>query len=473
MKQDARYRLEEYPALYSMHLATVIYEGDMGILRIEDIIEATGGKIIHRDSNTFTGVSIDSRTIKEGELFVALKGKNFNGHDFLHDALKKASGAVVHNLIDKPIGDKTIIYVADTLKALQKIARHMRFKRDIPVIGITGSNGKTTTKEVISSILNARYRVLKNTGNLNNNIGLPLSITRISDSDEVIALEMGASGPGEIKELCEIAVPEYGVLTNISRAHLEGFGDIETIRKTKLELLDYVKVAVVNADDAFMMEGVQKSGFRGSVIRYGINSPADIKATDIELREKGSVFNLSLPQNKSAEINPRISGLFNIYNILASAAIGYLFDINLTDIKNAVDSFTGVPMRLEIKEINDIRIISDMYNANPASMEEAVKELVRIKKGRVIAVLGDMLELGSYKEDAHKRLGRFMSELPIDIFIAVGPLMALAASEFKGSVYKFGTASDAGKLLKDIRKKGDTILIKGSRGMQMEKVLEA
>jgi UDP-N-acetylmuramoyl-tripeptide--D-alanyl-D-alanine ligase len=300
-----------------------------------------------------------------------------------------------------------------------------------------------------------------------------LSLTKLNDSDEIIVLEMGASASGEIKELCEIAVPNYGVLTNISHAHLEGFKDIETIRKTKLELLDYISVAVVNADDPFMMEGINLSGFKGWLIRYGIKSPAEINATDIRLHEEGSIFNLHAGENKCVEVHPKISGMFNIYNMLAAASVGYLFNINLLNIKNAIESFTGVPMRLEFKELNGIKVISDVYNANPASMEEALKELVRIGKGRIIAVLGDMLELGSYEEEAHRKLGRFMSGLKIDIFIAVGPLMAFAASEFQHSVYRIQSSIEAGRLLRDICIKGDTVLIKGSRGMNMEMVLEA
>jgi UDP-N-acetylmuramoyl-tripeptide--D-alanyl-D-alanine ligase len=445
----------------------------MGILKVEDIIKATSGKIICSNSNIFTGISIDSRTIKEGELFLALRGSRFDGHNFLNEALKRGRGAIVNFQPAGAVKDKTIIYVNDTLKAFHEIARYMRLKRDIPVIGITGSNGKTTTKELIASILSSRYTVLKNTGNLNNHIGLPLSLTRLDDADEIVVLEMGASAPCEIKELCEISIPNYGVLTNISQAHLEGFKDIETIRRTKLEILDYINVAIVNADDTFMMEGLRKSGFKGQVIAYGIKNPAEIRATDIRLREKGSVFNLHAGENKSIEVYPKLAGMFNIYNLLAGASVGYLFNIDLPDVKNAIDSFTGVPMRLELKELNGINFISDVYNANPASMDEAIKELIRIKRGRIIAVLGDMLELGSYEEEAHRRLGRLMSGLPIDIFIAVGPLMAFAASEFSGRVYKLQSAGEAGKLLRDICKKGDTVLIKGSRGMNMDKVLKA
>ena len=443
----------------------------MAILSIEDILTATKGKIICRNPDSFTGVSIDSRKILKGELFVALKGSRFDGHDFLQDALEKGSGAIVSLQAIGPVDDKTIIYVGDTLKALQDIAHYIRLKMGMPVVAVTGSNGKTTTKELISSILATQYKVMKNTGNLNNHIGLPLSLTGINADDEVIVLEMGASAPGEIKTLCDIAVPEYGVLTNISHAHLEGFSDIETVRKTKLELLDTVGAAIVNADDLFMMEGIQLSGYKGKIIRYGIKNPADIRASDIRLHEKGSSFSLHIGEHTSVEVNPKISGMFNIYNLLAAAAVGSIFHIDVMNIRNAIDSFAGVPMRLEFQELDGIRIISDVYNANPASTGEALKELARIRKDRIIAVLGDMLELGSYEEEAHRKIGQLISELGVDIFIAVGPRMSVAASEFHGDVYTLQTAAEAGKLLRGLWKKGDTVLIKGSRGMNMERVL--
>jgi UDP-N-acetylmuramoyl-tripeptide--D-alanyl-D-alanine ligase len=191
------------------------------------------------------------------------------------------------------------------------------------------------------------------------------------------------------------------------------------------------------------------------------------------LHELGSTFRIQFGGNRSIPVNAPIAGKFNIYNILAAASIGYLFDIDHAHIKNAVESFAGVPMRMEFREVNGVKIISDVYNANPASMEAALRELARTRKGRTVAVLGDMLELGSYEEEAHRELGRFMSGLSIDIFIAVGHRMGLAASEFYGTVHRLSNSEEAGKLLRDIWQTGDTVLIKGSRGMHMEKVLEA
>ena len=442
-----------------------------GGLKVEDILAATGGKILSGNSIVFAGVSIDSRTIQDGELFIALRGSKFNGHDFLHEALKKGNGAIVNHSPAAAIEGKTLISVEDTLKALQELARYMRLKKDIPVIGITGSNGKTTTKELVASILSSKYRVLKNSGNLNNHIGLPLTLTRIREEDEIAVLEMGASGPGEIKKLCEIAMPNYGLLTNISPSHLEGFKDMETLRRTKLEILDNISVAIVNADDSFLMDGIQVLGFKGKVVRYGISNEAEIYATDIGLVETSSVFLLHLG-DKTIEVRPKISGRFNIYNLLAAASVGYLFHVDIEKIKHALESFIGVPMRFEMKEMKGMRIISDVYNANPGSMEEAIKELVRLKTGRTIAVLGDMLELGSYEKEAHRRLVMWMSDLPVDVLIAVGPLMSSAATEFKRDVHKLQNSLEARKILKDICREGDTVLIKGSRGMSMERILE-
>lgn len=441
-------------------------------MNIEDIIAATGGQVICGDVHTFSGVSIDSRSIQRGELFVALKGPRFDGHTFLPEALQIGNGAIVKVPPPEQIEGKTIISVKDTLVALQRMARHMRLKRSIPLVGVTGSNGKTTTKELIASILGSTYRTLKNTGNLNNQIGLSLALARIDEKDKAAVLEMGASALGDIQELCEIALPDYGVLTNVSPSHFEGFKDMETLRRTKLEILKYVHEVVVNADDSFLMEGIQTLGFKGKIVRYGINNSAEIYATDINLRERGSHFLLHIGKKTYFKVHPTISGRFNIYNILAAVSVGHIFHIELEKMKNAIDSFRSIPMRFEVKETGGIRIINDVYNANPASMEEAIKELVRLRMKRAIAILGDMLELGVYAEDAHRRLVKWMSALPIDILIAIGPLMSSASPEFSGKVYTFRNSLESRETVKNICKRGDTVLIKGSRGMSMEKVLE-
>ena len=466
----------------------------MGVLTIKEVIGATGGRVIsgNADDSLITGVSIDSRTIREGEIFIALKGERFDGHAFLLEAMNKGKAAIVSTPPAVQLRGRTVMYVKNTLKALQDIAHHVRMRGKATVVGITGTNGKTTTKELISSILGRKYRVMKSSGNLNNHIGLPLSLIRLDERDEVAVMEMGASIQGDIQLLCDIASPDYGVITNIGPAHLEGFGSIEGVRSTKLELFDAVKSIAVNADDRFLMEGVAERSRerRPDIITFGMENPSDVSARDIVLEERDSVFTLGLPNGERIRVVLRLNGTFNIANALAAAAVCSAMGVGTEDIKEGIESFQGVPMRLEFKDLYGATVISDVYNANPASMEEAVKELVRQRRKRAIAVLGDMLELGAYAENVHRNLGRWMSGLPVDVLIAVGPLMAKTAEEFSAArrgdspcghespengappVVAVATdASDARRILLGICGKGDTILVKGSRGMSMERVL--
>jgi UDP-N-acetylmuramoyl-tripeptide--D-alanyl-D-alanine ligase len=451
----------------------------MATLTVDDIIEATGGRLIHGNRDAaFPGLSTDSRTVRRGELFIPLKGERFDGHDFLADALRNGGGALVSTPQAEPPAGKTIILVEHTLRALQDIARFIRSKSSITVIGVTGTNGKTTTKEMIASILGISHRTLKSPGNLNNHIGLPLSLSMITPGDEFAVVEMGASMKGDIRELCEIAAPDLGVITNIGLGHLEGFGSIEGVRSTKLELFDAVKTIAVNADDSFLMEGVQKKGQgpkRPALVTYGLSEGAGVSARNVVLEERHSVFTLCSERGGCSGITLPVPGLFNVYNAVAAASVCIALDISLTDIKKGIECFPGVPMRLEVKDVFGVTVISDVYNANPVSMEEAVRELVRLRRGRAIAVLGDMLELGEYAESAHRRLGRWMTEMPVDVFIAVGPLMARAAEEFsrgRGRTVTVSDSSHAGSALRAVCREGDALLVKGSRGMRMEKVFD-
>lgn len=458
----------------------------MSGITVQEIIEATSGRAILKGSGAFSGFSIDSRTITESEIFVALRGARFDGHDFLDEALSKGAGAIVNYPPIIPGNGKTIIHVDNTLKALQDIARYKRNKRRIEVVGITGTNGKTTTKEMLCSILKQHCRVLCSAGNLNNQIGLPLNLVGLDD-EEICVLEMGASKRGDITELCEIANPDYGIITNIGPAHLEGFGSLETVRDTKLELADYAKEIVINGDDEILATAVGSLiGDRPRrVFTYGIEREAEVTARNVETFEPsgsgmaGLSFDLHIKGVRPMTIALRVSGRFNVYNALAASSTAFLLGVPADTIKIGLEGFTGVPMRLEFKEIKGAVVISDVYNANPASMEEAVKELVRVKGKRAVAVLGDMLELGPYAEQAHRKLGAWLAELPVDVLVAVGPLMSVAASEFAGAepehprtVYTSVDADDAKSLLRRIAKEGDTILIKGSRGMNMEHILE-
>jgi UDP-N-acetylmuramoyl-tripeptide--D-alanyl-D-alanine ligase len=443
----------------------------MGRLIIEDIVRATGGTVLSGRTGIFSGLSIDSRTIREGELFIALKGDHFDGHTFVEKALQTGAGA----LVQAPSGEthpenKTVILVRDTLAALQDLARFLRTRTALPVVGVTGTNGKTTTKELLSSILGQRQKVLKTTGNLNNHIGLPLCIASMDGDEDIMVLEMGSNRRGDIIQLCDIALPDYCVITNVAPAHLEGFGSLEAVRDTDLEILDYAKIAAVNADDAFLLRGIKD--YKGRLITYGIKSRADVFAKDIMLGTRGSAFRLCFSDKIKISIDLQLSGAFNVYNALAAASVAGALDVGLQDIKNGLESFGGVPMRLEIRDIQGAILIYDVYNANPASMEEALKELVRLKRKRTIAVLGDMLELGAYAEKEHRKLVRLASDLKIDLLVAVGPEMNRAADAFEGIVYKVKDAESARPVLESICDKGDAVLLKGSRGMHMERALK-
>ncbi|HCC69139.1 MAG TPA: UDP-N-acetylmuramoyl-tripeptide--D-alanyl-D-alanine ligase [Nitrospiraceae bacterium] len=451
----------------------------MAELTVEEIIKATGGRLLAGNGILFSGVSINSKTILKDEIFFALRGQRFDGHDFLDEAFAKGAGAVVNFPPLKPPKGKVVICVDNTLNALQQLSHYKRIMQKVPVIGITGSNGKTTTKEMTAAVLSKRFKVLKNDGNLNNHIGMPLSLLKLTNEAEVIVLEMGMNAKGEIRKLCEIAVPTHGVITNIGFAHLETLKDIETVRDAELEILSGIDAAIVNADDSFLMEGV--APFKGRVITFAVKGNADVKADNIFKTERGSNFTLhfnngSLRPDRKIKITFGVHGVFNIYNALAASAVGLSLGISLDEIKEAIEGYAGFPMRFEIMRCGGITIINDAYNANPSSMREALGELVNLRGTggeRLIAALGDMFELGAIAGEAHRTLAELLSELGIDVFIAVGQMMDIAALEAKGmEVHRFKDADEARQNISSIIRQGDIILIKGSRAMGMERVME-
>lgn len=453
---------------------------DNVMITVEEIIEATDGKLMSDNSGTFSGVSIDSRTIRDREIFFAIKGEKFDGHDFLEKALSKCGGAVVHSSPESLPAGKVIILVDDTLRSLQELARFLRMKQGIPVIAVTGSNGKTTTKEMIHTVLSRKFRTLKNEGNLNNHIGLPLSLLKLHPEDEVAVLEMGMNARGEIKRLNEIAAPSHGVITNIGTAHIGKLGSRSEVRNAKLEILQGLNVLVVNADDGFLMEGVRESeDFQGQIITFSVKNDSHVMAKDVRATDRGSSFTLAIREREHIRIDMNVHGLFNVYNALAAAAACFSLGMTAMDIKAALESYRTFAMRFELIRAKGITIFNDSYNANPSSMEASLKEAVRLgEKGRVVAVLGDMSELDEYSEQEHRAVGRMITEMGIDVFIAVGEMMGLAAEESRQargekSVPEIITFSDTDEAIKNIMgtlRDGDNVLIKGSRIMSMEKI---
>ncbi len=443
------------------------------------VLDSTKGKLVSgRKQWGFSGVSTDSRNISEGEIFFALKGDNYNGHEYVDEALKKgAGGAVVEEGHPARNNGKLLIRVPSTLRALGDLACAWRKSfPDLRIAAITGSNGKTTTKEMASSIVSLRYKTLKNTGNFNNLIGLPLTLLKLDESYRAAVVELGMNDFGEIRRLAEIALPDTGAITNIGRAHLEKLGGIEGVARAKGELVEGLSagsVFVVNADDPRTVEIARNTECRK--ITYGIRAEgADVSARDI--RQDGfSAINFRMTAG-GEEFPIRIKGIgmHNVMNALSASSIALSFGCGRDEITAGLGNFTLPHMRLEVIESpSGFRVINDTYNANPESMRSAVNELMSLKgSGRAIAVLGDMLELGDNSPSEHLSLGEYLSASGVDYVIACGNFgrTVLEGTGGKTDSFYAGSHEEASVRVKEIARPGDLVLVKGSRGMRMEEV---
>ena len=460
----------------------------MIIGKAKDCLYAVNGKLLQGSETViFRGVSINSRTIKEGELFVCIKGENFDGHDFFGDAFRKGAAGIIlsdtKNLSTGMLGkggSPFVIHSKNTLRALQDLASYQRSLFPFRVIAVTGTNGKSTTKEMIASIIETKYKTLKTQGNLNNHIGLPLTLLKREPEHEVGVLEMGMSAAGEIKRLAEIAKPDIGVITNISASHLGQLKTIKEVQTAKGELFDSLHkegTAIVNADDPLVLE-LAKS-LRIKKITYGIKEPADIQASDI--RNKGNhgftftakIFDQAIP------VKLRQIGYCNIYNALAALATGHSLGITGKEMNLGLKNYQQIPQRNEQIHYEGMTLINDTYNANPQSMREALKTLKEINtQGKRFFIIGDMLELGPLSEPAHHELGQEIARSNVDYLVTVGPLASLTAESAKTNVQqqlqieKFNTHDEAANYLLRKVKKGDCLLVKGSRGSKMENVVQ-
>ncbi len=455
---------------------------------IDEVLKATGGTLLQGKGNaSFQGISTDSRTITAGELFIALRGPHFDGHHFAQEALKKKAGGVV--IEEDKVGDirwngyksKVVIVVKDTLRALGDLARERRKKYQTPLVGLTGSNGKTTTKDMISACLETTFPILKTERNLNNLIGLPLTLLKLTEKERVVVLEMGMNVPGEIRRLTEIAEPDIGLITNIEMVHLEGMGSLERIKNEKGELFRRMRkngTILVNQDDPRVIE--LASEFSGQRITFGIEHPADVMAKEIRLKGSGETTFTLIMAGEATEIILPLLGRYFVPNALSAVAVASLFGIEFERVKRALEHFQPSPMRMEIvRAEGGVTLINDAYNANPKSMESALEILCEMRgKGRAIAVLGDMLELGDFSVEAHQRVGEKVGELSIDFLLALGeeaPVVVESAIRHgldpeKAKVLE--SHSEAVSMLRKVVREGDWILVKGSRRMAMEKVAE-
>jgi len=451
------------------------------MLKLGFVLSSTNGNPLSNSEHVcFSGVSTDSKKIKGGELFIALRGSRFDGHDFVSEALVKgAKGAVVEEANSFTRNGKVIIQVPSTLKALGDLARAWKNEfPDLRLAAITGSNGKTTTKEMTSSMLALKFSVLKNSGNFNNLIGLPLTLLKIDEDHNAAVVELGMNEFGEIRRLAEIANPDTGTITNIGSAHLEKLGSIEGVAKAKGELVEGFSernTFVVNMDDP-QIQDIAK-GLRCKKIPYGLNSAGLlITAKDISPVGFSAVrFNLIMGE-REIPIRIRGIGIHNVMNALCAAGLAFSFGCDSDEIQAGLERYFPVYMRLEVLDSPyGFKIINDSYNSNPDSMRRAIEELIRLKgSGRAIAVLGDMLELGTRSEQEHKGLGEFLSQLKVDYVISFGKfgMSVLEGLKDNGRSMYAESHEEAAQAIINFARKEDLVLIKGSRGMKMENVVQ-
>jgi UDP-N-acetylmuramoyl-tripeptide--D-alanyl-D-alanine ligase len=442
---------------------------------LNEILKITGGTLKKAGNRAFSGVSTDSRNAKKGDLFIPIKGGKFDGHRFILQALKSgASGTLTSKKTPFPKG-KTVIYVKNTLKAFHQIAQAYKERFDIPLIGITGSSGKTTTKDMLASILSRAGRTLKTEENYNNEIGVPKTLLSLSKSHKFAVIEMAMQGPGEIEELARMTRPDIAVITNIGSAHIGLLRSGKNVAKAKGEILGFQSkkdITVLPADDKFF--NFLKKKARGKIVSFGISNPSDISAINIKYKGDQTLFSIKT-KHFLLPVKLPLPGKHNIYDALAAAAAACALGIRQEHIKKGLENFKLSSKRLNIIRLNNIRIIDDTYNANPDSMSASLAALKNYPPRR-IAVLGDMLELGRSSRRSHEDIGKLAAELKIEKLISVGKLAKDISKGAKLSglknVHAARSNAEAVKILKRSIRPNDTILIKGSRGMKMESIVE-
>ncbi|UMZ73254.1 UDP-N-acetylmuramoyl-tripeptide--D-alanyl-D-alanine ligase [Natranaerofaba carboxydovora] len=457
---------------------------------LNKLADYSGGKLINGYGEIeVKGFSIDSRMVKDGDLFIALKGERTDGHYFLKDALKKGASACLvenekYNQEDLETG-QAIIEVNNSLEALKMIAMKHREQYNVKVIGITGSVGKTTTKDMVAEVLRQNYKVLKTEGNLNTGIGLPLTLLNLNELHEVIVLEMGMRQMGEIAELCRIARPDIGIITNVAESHLENLKTIENIAKAKGELLEGLAndgVAIINGDDERVVRLQSKAPNR--VVSYGTGVDANLVIKDIKPRQERIECLLEHrpkgEENEKVKMSLNFPGKHNLMNAMAALLAGVELNVSLTKGVENLKNFYPTDMRNQIfTGKKDITVINDTYNANVKSTKAALDILSDVATNRKVAILGDMYELGDYTDDAHLEVGEYVASKEVEVIIAVGDKAklikdgALNAGLNNDNVLFYNNKEELIKQIQGILKPGDTILVKGSRGMALEDVVYA
>ena len=417
-------------------------------------------------------VTTDSRKAGAGVLFIPLQGEKVDGHEFVAQVAKLGGCALVSKM-EYTSAECACIIVRDTLASLQALAHCIRMKYPIPVVAITGSNGKTTTKEMIASVLSERLCVLKNEGNFNNEIGLPLTLLQLESRHECAVVEMGMRGAGQITELCGIAMPDIGVVTNVGQSHIELLGSVDNIAQAKSELprfLNERQLVVLNGDDDRVRSMAKHT--RARVLMYGTQKHNDIRALDIVATSTGLNFKVNL-ETLSFDASIPAVGVHNVLNALAAIAVGWELGLNAQELVRGLRNYQPAGMRMAVRQSGGITIIEDCYNASPLSMNAALDTLA-LFEGRKIAVLADMLELGDYSEQLHREVGIRVAETKVAALITYGAQSEFIADAARAGgiakVMAFTSHDDVRAFLLEYCQEGDVILFKGSRGMALEEV---
>ncbi len=454
-------------------------------LSVKDIVRETKGKIIIGNENYICKrYSRDTRKVQEGDCFIGIKGENFDGNMFWKEALEKGANCVIVQDIEfndeeiKNFRNKTIIKVKDTLEALQKIAEYKRSLYNIPVIGITGSVGKTSTKDMVANVIKQKYKTLKTRKNNNGQIGLPFTILSMQD-EEVLVVEMGMNHFGEMRKLTNIAKPNICVFTNIGTSHIGNLGSRENILKAKMEILEGIEnpTIILNNDNDLLHKWNIENKNKMNIKTFGIDQKSDLNAENINLEENYSTFYCNI-NGKDEKINVPVGGEHFILNSLCAITVGLLLNIEIDKIKNGIENFELTEKRMDITEIkNGVKIINDAYNASLESMKASLKVLSQFKNGRKIAVLGDMFELGEYSKELHEKVGEEVIKNNIDILICSGQnsqyIVEKAKEQIKPeNIYYKEDKEDILEILKNIVKKDDVILFKASNGMKFYEIAE-
>lgn len=454
---------------------------------VKDIIKICKGNLLCGNENEICeDFSKDTRQINEGDIYLGIKGERFNGSIFYKEAFEKgAKGCILQDIeVDEndinTYKDKFIIIVENVVKALQEIAEYKRSLYNIPVIGVTGSVGKTSTKDIIASVMSTKYKVLKTEGNYNNEIGLPLTILKLKEHNAMV-LEMGMSALGEISLLTKIAKPTTAVVTIIGSSHIGELGSRENILKAKLEILEGLNEngsLIINNDSDLLNLWNKNNQDNHKHITYGIENESILNAKNIHIMESGSYFEINI-DNTEYKVEVPVAGKHFVYNSLAAIAVGLENNIDMQDIIEGISDFSLTKRRMEIiKNKLNVTIINDCYNASYESVKAALEYLASLKSNRKIAVLGDVLELGDFSERMHQNMGEEVINNKIDILITVGKEAKTIANTVKYKnkkieVFSFGNNSEAITLLKEIMQENDTILVKASNGMHFEEIVEA